>query len=115
VLLEIWHRPLQTLAGEHWMNEALETCGARNAFAELPGIAPTISLEQLYARDPVAIVGAGSASGEADFRSRWQERATLAAVRQRHLLYLDPDLIQRPTLRLAEGVARLCAGLDAMR
>ena len=28
--LEIWNRPLTTIAGRHFMNEALEICGARN-------------------------------------------------------------------------------------
>ncbi len=115
VLLEVWHRPLQTVAGQHWMNEALEICGATNAFADLPGVAPLLSWEEVYARDPRAIVGAGSAGSEKVFRSQWNERSTLFAVRQKRLVYLSPDIIQRPTLRLTEGVEQLCAGLDRAR
>ncbi len=112
--LEIWHRPLTTIAGPHWMNEALEVCGARNAFRDLPGVAPVVSWEELYARDPHVIVGAGAAANAAEFNTNWSERPVLAAVRAKRLVFLDADTIQRPTLRLADGVAQLCAGLDRM-
>jgi iron complex transport system substrate-binding protein len=113
--IEIWHRPLTTIAGPHWMGEALEVCGARNVFADLATVAPLVSWEELYARDPRVVVGAGSSGDEAQFRANWKERATLGAVRDGRLVYLDADTIQRPTLRLADGVAQLCAGLDRAR
>jgi len=113
--LEIWHKPLTTLAGRHWINEALELCGAQNAFRDLPGIAPLVSWEEVYARDPQVIVGAGSAKGTAEFLGNWRSRSSLTAVREGRMVFVDADTIQRPTLRLAEGVAQLCAGLDRVR
>jgi len=115
VLVEIWHQPLTTLAGPHWINEAVALCGASNAFSDLPGIAPAISWELVLARQPRAIVGAGSAPREADFRAAWSDRTALDAVRAGRLVFIDGDLIQRPTLRLADGVERLCAGIDRVR
>lgn len=115
VLLEIWHKPLTTIAGEHWMNEALELCGASNAFKDAPGVAPQLSWEDVYARDPAVIVGAGSGSSEGEFLANWRARPTLAAVRGGRLVFVAPDTLQRPTARLAEGVAQLCAGLDRAR
>ena len=114
-LLEIWHRPLTTIAGPHFMNEALEICGARNAFADLPGVAPLVSWELVYARDPEVIVGAGSAPDAGQFAANWRERPTLSAVRRNALVFLDGDTIQRPSLRLVTGVAQLCAALDRLR
>ena len=115
VFLEIWHNPLTTIAGPHWMNESLALCGAENAFRDLPGVAPVVPWELLYARDPRVIVGAGSAMSAASFHADWALRPTLAAVRDKRLVFIDADTIQRPTLRLAEGVAQLCAGLDRLR
>jgi len=115
VLLEIWHRPLTTIAGVHWMNEALGVCGADNAFGDLAGVAPVVSWEAVHARDPWAIVGAGSARDGAEFAERWKPRAALSAVRSGRLVFVEADTIQRPTLRLAQGVAQLCAGLDRLR
>jgi iron complex transport system substrate-binding protein len=113
--VEIWRQPLTTIAGEHWIGEALEACGARNVMADMPGVAPVVDPELLYRRDPAVVVGMGAPSAEHEFEQRWRAHATLEAVRRGRLVYVDADLLQRPTLRLSEGVAALCAGLDRVR
>ena len=113
--LEIWSRPLTTVSGRHFMNEALAICGARNVFAELPGVAPAVSWEELYARDPQVIVGIGSADNERDFEARWKRHGTLAAVKAGRLVYVNPDRLQRTTARTPEGIAQLCAAIDGVR
>jgi iron complex transport system substrate-binding protein len=115
VFIEVWHRPLTTIAGRHWINEALDLCGGDNVFRELPMVAPVVSWEELYARDPEMIMGAGTEGGEAAFRSNWSQRASLPAVRAGRLAYVDADTLTRPTLRLAEGVASVCAALEKVR
>jgi iron complex transport system substrate-binding protein len=60
-------------------------------------------------------VGASSRDGEAQFVAHWKARPTLAAVRNGKLVHVEADTLQRPTLRLAEGVAQLCAGIDKAR
>lgn len=114
-MLEIWHAPLVTIAAPHFMSDALAACGARNVFADLGSIAPQISLESVVAADPEAIVGAGSAQGEAAFRANWSRFGTLRAVRQRALLYLEPDTIQRQTPRILQGIRKLCIGIEGVR
>ena len=115
VLLEIAHKPLMTVAGEHFINDALAVCGAENAFASLPGVAPEIPWELVMSKDPAAIVGAGAPDAEQAFRDRWRERATLRAVKANAFVYLNPDLLFRPTPRLADGVEALCKGIDKLR
>ncbi|HTS83954.1 MAG TPA: cobalamin-binding protein [Usitatibacter sp.] len=114
-LLEIWHNPLTTIAGHHFMNEALEICGARNVFADLSGVAPIVSWEEVFFRDPDVIVGISSAASEKEFRASWKERPTLRAVSQDHLVYADADRLQRLTARTPDGVASLCAAIDRVR
>jgi iron complex transport system substrate-binding protein len=113
--LEIWNRPLTTIAGRHFMNEALEICGASNAFKDLDGVAPVVSWEQVYARDPDVIVGASSAANAAQFRDNWRARGTLAAVKSDRLVFVDADRIQRLTARTPDGIAALCAAIDRVR
>jgi iron complex transport system substrate-binding protein len=115
VLLEIQHRPLMTIAGPHFMNDALAACGADNVFANLPGVAPEVSWEQLMARDPQAIVGAGALENEKDFRDRWKDHPTLRAVKTGALIYVNGDHFYRPTARLAEGIESLCSKVDEVR
>jgi iron complex transport system substrate-binding protein len=111
VLLEIWHQPLTTVSGAHYMNEALEVCGARNAFDDLPGVAPVVPWEEVYRRDPPAIVAVAEGITREGFLAFWRARPALAAVRSGHLVLVPPDELQRPSARLADGVARLCAAL----
>lgn len=113
--LEIWHRPLTTVSGSHFINDALELCGARNVFKDLSGVAPQVAWEEVYARDPFVIVGTGSAASEAQFRANWGERATLSAVRAGRLVWADADTLQRPTTRTPRGIRRLCEAFDRAR
>ncbi|HSN19741.1 MAG TPA: cobalamin-binding protein, partial [Usitatibacter sp.] len=115
VFLEIWSHPLTTISGKHFMNEALSICRARNVFADLPGVAPEVSWESLYARDPAAIVGVGSAPSESRFRASWEERKALSAVREGRLVFVAPDRLQRPTVRTPDGIEDLCRALDRVR
>ncbi len=115
VFLEIWNRPLTTISGRHFMNEALSICHAENVFADLPGVAPEVSWEELYARDPAVIVGIGSAPTAASFRANWRPHATLSAVRGDRLVFVPPDRLQRPTVRTPDGIGQLCEALDAQR
>jgi iron complex transport system substrate-binding protein len=115
VFLEIWHKPLTTISGSHFMNDALEICGARNVFKDLEGVAPVVSWEALYARNPSVIMGSGSAASEAEFRANWKERGTLGAVKANRLEWIDADTLQRPTTRTPQGIARMCERLDRLR
>ena len=114
-MFEIWHRPLMTISGKHFMSDALGVCGGRNVFADYPGIAPEVSMESVLKEKPTAIIGAGSARSEREFRENWTGNGAIAAVKREHLIYLDADYIQRQTPRILEGVRRLCVALDEIR
>ena len=108
-LLEIWNRPLTTIAGRHFMNEALEICGAENVFQDLHGVAPEVAWEEVYRRDPEIVVGASSAASPEEFRANWRERPTLKAV------FVQADRIQRLTARTPDGIADLCEAIARVR
>jgi iron complex transport system substrate-binding protein len=113
--VEIWNRPLTTISGRHFINQALEICGAQNVFDEYPGIAPMVSWEEVYRRDPEVIVSISSGTSAAEFRAQWQSRPTLSAVKAGKLVYVHPDRLQRQTARTPSGIAELCAALDRVR
>ena len=115
VLLEIWHQPLTTVGGRHFMNEALAICGARNAFDDLPGVAPVVPWEEVYRRDPHAIVAVSEGMTREQFVASWRARPTLCAVKSGRLVFVSPDRLQRQSARLADGVGELCAALDRVR
>lgn len=114
-LIEVWHAPLMSVSGAHYMSDALVACGGRNIVADLPGVTPEVSMERIVALDPEAIIGAGSADGAGRFKENWKRFASLRAVRRDALIWLNPDTFQRQTPRLLDGVEQLCSQLDRLR
>lgn len=115
VFYEIWNSPLQTINGEHMISSVLNLCGGRNIFADTRQLAPQVSLESVLERDPDAIVASGMGEARPEWLDAWRDYPQLAAVRRDALLHVHPDLIQRPTTRIAEGAALLCQQLDSVR
>ena len=97
------------------MTEALDICRADNVFKDLDGSAPQVTIDELYEKDPYAIVGAGSATNLDEFRSNWTVRQGLSAVKNNRLVFIDSDAFQRPTPRTPDGIAELCTALDGVR
>ncbi len=115
VFLEISHRPLMTVAGGHFMDEALAACGAVNVFADLPGAAAEVSWEALFARDPDAVIGTGPEGGQGEFLARWSRRDGLPAVRRGALAWVSSRALGRPSPRVVEGIEALCRAVDRVR
>lgn len=108
VFYQVWDRPLMTVGGTHWISDALAVCGARNVFADLRAASPVVSREAVLRRAPALIV---SGSDAPDARRQWQHFASLPAVKNQAFVRVDADRLHRPTPRLIEGVAELCAAV----
>jgi len=113
VLFEIWHRPLFTVNGDHIISKVLGLCAGQNIFAGLPRLAGEVSLEQVLAMDPDAIV-VGSEADDAQV-ANWTEFSYLKAVRAGNVFTVPADRITRQTPRIVDAAERLCAGLDKAR
>lgn len=112
VFYQVWDRPLITVGGPHWISEALALCGARNVFADLRGASPVVSREAVLRSAPALIVSGGDAP---DAYRQWQRFVSLPAVKNRAFVRVNADLLHRPTPRLVDGVAELCAALAPYR
>ena len=110
VFYQVWDRPLMTVGGTHWISDALALCGARNVFSGLRAASPVVSREAVLGRAPELIVGGSDAP---DLRTAWQTFASLPAVKNDAFVRVNADLLHRPTPRLIEGVADLCAAVQA--
>jgi iron complex transport system substrate-binding protein len=115
VFYQIWPQPLMTVNGRHLISEALALCGARNLFAELAPLTPTVTLEAVAALDPDAIVSGSIAAEAAADLAGWQRLGSLRAVREKRLLVVDPDRLHRQSDRVVDGARELCGKLDALR
>lgn len=110
VFYQVWDRPLMTVGGRHWISEALTLCGAHNVFADLDAATSVVSREAVLQRAPALVIGG---SDGPDPRRDWQRHTSLPAVRYGAFARVDADRLHRPGPRLLEGVAELCAVVDA--
>ena len=97
------------------ISAVIELCGGRNVFADTQQLAPQVSLESILERDPDAIVASGMGESRPEWLDTWRQYPQLAAVQSGALLHIHPDLIQRPTMRIAQGAESLCSQLDTVR
>jgi len=115
VFYQIWSRPLITVNGEHLISQLLALCGARNVFADQRLLTPTVTEEAVLLADPDAIVAGWSDSyGDAPLQA-WQRLRAMRAVREGHLVQVNPDLLHRQSDRVVTGARELCEKLDVVR
>lgn len=115
VFYQIWNNPLQTVNGEHMISAVMQLCGGRNVYADTLQLAPLVSLESVLQRNPDVIVASGMDASRPEWLSAWRKYPQLTAVRRGALFHIHPDLIQRPTVRIAQGATQLCEQLDTVR
>ncbi|MFV8816376.1 cobalamin-binding protein [Haliea sp. E17] len=112
---QIWNDPLQTINGEHLISQVIALCGGENVFAALPTLAPRINLEAVLGADPDVIIASGMDRSRPEWLDDWRRFPDLRAVRHNALVHINPDLIQRPTTRVAQGAADMCQRMQAVR
>jgi iron complex transport system substrate-binding protein len=110
VFWQISADPYFSVTGEHVIDEIIRLCGGRNIFADLPGLAPPITLEAILAEQPEVIIA--SAPDDA-WQAGWQQWDELPAVRDGRLYSVHPDLVSRSGPRIVEGAAAVCAAVAA--
>ncbi len=115
VFYEIWHQPLMTINGHHMIDDVIRRCGGSNVFANVPSLAPLVSLESVIARRPEVVLGGSSATTPEEFASQWRKYADYAGLRSVRAMYIDPDHIQRQTPRILLGAQTVCEHLDKIR
>ncbi|NKB77667.1 MAG: ABC transporter substrate-binding protein [Gammaproteobacteria bacterium] len=114
VFYQVWTNPLMTLNGEHFISRVLEVCGGVNLFADLPIIAPRVSMESVIKANPDAIVTGMTDSIPPDM-SLWQQWKNINAVRRDAFVYVDSGMMHRHTLRMLNGIEPFCQQLDEVR
>ncbi len=115
VFYQVWNDPLQTLNGEHLISDVIESCGGRNAFADAIVLAPKISIESVLNRNPEVIISSGMGESRPDWLDAWEAYPTLSAVKNDNLYFVPPDIIQRHTFRVLDGMGMICSNLRKAR
>jgi len=96
----VWHDPLWTAGSGTFIHELIEKGGGVNIFQNVTGY-PTISIEEVIARDPEIII---TSEDSYDWAMNATELASTNASQTGRIYTLDDDLVQRPGPRLVEGL-----------
>jgi iron complex transport system substrate-binding protein len=115
VLLQVWNRPIYTVGGKHLMSDALELCGARNVFADLPEAGPVVDMESIIARDPDIIVAAAPTGEGAAWVADWTQLTSLSAVRHKRVVAFEDQALSRlgpSVIGATENLCRTLAGVS---
>ena len=96
----VWHDPLWTAGSETFIHELIEKGGGVNICGNITGY-PTISIEEVVARNPEVIITSA-------WSFEWAQNETLLqgtnASQEGRIYQGDDDLVQRPGPRLVEGL-----------
>lgn len=111
VFIQIDDAPLYTVGGSHLITEIVGLCGGVNVFAEAADPALPVDLEAVIARAPEVILSAD----DGDPAAYWARFPELPAVAGGHVFRAPADRLSRPSPRIAEGAAEVCALLDGAR
>lgn len=115
VFYQVWNAPLMTQNGNTFISRAIELCGGRNIFADLPMTNPQVSIESILVQDPQVIVASGMGKARPEWLDDWRQYTSLQAVQKNHLFHILPELFQRPTSRFLVGTEQLCEALQQAR
>ncbi len=114
VFYQVFDRPLYTIGGSQFIGEAINRCGGENVFQDIKALAPVVSVEDVLARKPDAVISTGGMSG-GNGLGLWKRFPMMPAVKANTLYYLDSDIISRPGPRLVDGMKHLCEDLEDTR
>jgi len=112
---QVWNSPLRTINGGHIISDAIELCGGVNIYAEQTAISPIINIESILERNPEVILASGMSDARPDWLDDWDKWPSLTAVQRDNLYFVDPDHIQRHTLRILFGLEKICEKLETAR
>jgi iron complex transport system substrate-binding protein len=115
VLIQVWDRPVYTVGGSQLLSDAVEHCGYRNVFGDLPDAGPAVSIEAVLTRNPAVILAVAPDEKQANaWLQRWQALPALRAVRDARLLTLSDQRFSRLGPAVIDATEALCARLQAL-
>ncbi|MCX7656172.1 MAG: cobalamin-binding protein [Treponemataceae bacterium] len=113
VFWEVWHEPLITCGPHTFIGQILTLAGAENIFSDLSENWPIVSFEMVLLRNPEYILTTRS-HGELITLEAISKRpgwASLSAVRNKQVVFLDDDIMSRPGPRFVEAVELVARSL----
>lgn len=115
VFYQVWSSPLMSVNDKQQIGKMIKLCGGQNIFGDSPVLAPQVSVESVLAANPDVIIASGMDKSRPEWLDDWKKWPQLTAVKNNALFFIEPDQVQRFTLRSVQGFAAVCGFLDQAR
>ena len=112
---QVWHQPVYTVNGEHIISKIMALWGINNIFSRAAILAPKVTVEAVIKHNPDLIIASGMASAQPEWLNQWRTWPAIKAVKMNNLFFIDPDLIQRQSVRLLDATEIMCQQADEAR
>ena len=99
----LWNDPPMTVNKRHWINQAISLCGGHNIYGESKNTIVTLNREAMLLSNAKLILHSS--------RKLKSQPSLFSHMARLPTIYINPDLLQRPSLRIIQGVESLCQKL----
>ncbi len=104
VFMSAWDQPIIAIGGGSFLDELIAIAGGRNVYADVASPSPTVTLEDVVARDPDVVLASPEARGRMLADPWWR---ALRAVRQGRVLAFDTAVVGRPSVVMGAAAVSL--------
>ncbi len=113
VFYEVWADPYMTTSGQTYIGELISMAGGVNIFEDLKETYPTISAEEIIARDPQVILGPSNHADQLTDaaiagREGW---SNIAAVKNKRIYIVDGNIVSRTGPRVVDALEDIARDL----
>ena len=112
---QVWGSPIFTLNDKSIVSDVIRTCGGTNVFGHLSASAPALSTEAVIQENPELIISGDSANQGVSGTLQWKTFTTMLAVRNRNLVAIDGDQLNRAGPRIIDGARQVCEAMEMAR
>ena len=112
---QLWDEPLRAMAAGSWINAVMEGCQGENVFDDLSLDYPQVSIENILVSAPEAFVVPshhGTLNANSD---RWKKWPEIPAIANKHIYFIEGDLLHRFSTRILDGMEKVCLAFDNVR
>jgi iron complex transport system substrate-binding protein len=108
--LQLGYNPLVTAGRSTLVHDLIRLAGGENLAGEKKGYIH-YSLEEVVARDPAVILMIGMGEALQGYRALWDKFPQLTARKTGRILDINPDLVDRSSPRIADGLRSMAQAL----
>lgn len=104
--------PIITVSDPYWPSAIFDICNGKNVFANSPAPYPQVGKEQVIAAKPEVIFTSNHINTTTKL---WQKWPQIPAVKHKLIFNLNPDWLNRPTMRSLQAIKQVCSDFDLAR